>query len=284
MNKTNLTKANAMQPTFEIPQGLLENKDFFKDEFYQRFKLRTADAPLKLTDNISKDYLFPTFYGDVTCSIAIFMCPFEKAQKILPHPSMKPVKMPRGRALVLFSNYVYRNVLGVPPYNEIAMTIPIMMNPKINVPVLPMITPWFKEFGFYVFSMPVTSLENQIRGEKIWGLPKVVQEIEIDDQESQVVTSAREENGEVYYELNVPKVGTPTHFDVGSNLYSLKDGQFLQSATHFKGTFKVKKHMSLLFRKDVKADRNYLKLGDTPSGKFLKELEMDGYSFPPIIE
>jgi len=32
--------------------------------------------------------------------------------------------------------------------------------PKLNVPILPMITNGFKNFGYYVFSMPVTSLEN----------------------------------------------------------------------------------------------------------------------------
>ena len=39
--------------------------------------------------------------------------------------------------------------------------------------------PIFKKFGFYVFGMPVTSKENQIRGSRIWGLPKVTQEIDI---------------------------------------------------------------------------------------------------------
>jgi len=31
---------------------------------------------------------------------------------MMPHPSMKPVKMPGGRSVVLFSCYEYRNVMN----------------------------------------------------------------------------------------------------------------------------------------------------------------------------
>jgi hypothetical protein len=33
-----------------------------------------------------------------------------------------------------------------------------------------------------VFGMPVTSRENQLRGNKLWGLPKVTQQIDIEYQ------------------------------------------------------------------------------------------------------
>jgi len=50
----------------------------------------------------------------------------------------------------------------------------------VNVPLLPMIADnMFSKLGYYVFGMPVTSKENQIRGNKIWGLPKVTQDIDI---------------------------------------------------------------------------------------------------------
>ena len=102
------------------------------------------------------------------------------AAAMMLHPAVKPVRMTRGRSLVAFSCYEYRNVLGVAPYNEIAMTIPVLVDPGISVPVLPMIWDGFENFGYHVFSMPVTSLENQLRGLRIWGLPKVVQRIDID--------------------------------------------------------------------------------------------------------
>ena len=268
-----------MKPTFDIDEALLDNAADFDNDFFKRFALRHAPEPLQLNERISKNYLFPTFYGDVTCAIAIFLCPYEKAAALMLHPRIKPVKVTRGRAPVVFSCYEYKHVLGVAPYNEIAMTIPVMVDPAVNVPVLPLVTNLFSCFGYYVFSMPVTSLENQIRGLKIWGLPKVVQEIELCEDGGDCVTSAKEVSGETYFELRVPMAGTPTDFDVSSNLYSRLGDKLLQSETHFKARFNVTKHMGLLFKKNAKPDRPYLKLGDSPSARVLRDLELEEHPF-----
>lgn len=268
-----------MQANWNIDPALLDNRDDFDNEFYRRFRLRTADRPLPLTDAISKDYLFPTFYGDVVCAIGIFMCSYDKARALMPHPSVQPVRMTRGRTLVAFSCYEYRKVLGVAPYNEIAMTIPVMVDPGINVPVLPMILDVFKDFGYFVFSMPVTSLENRIRGNKIWGLPKVVQRIDIEERPGFVNTRAYEESGELYFELDVPTTGTPQAFDVSSNLYSRLGDDFLQSETNFKAVFNVNKFMDQLLKSGAEPSRPYLQIGDSPSGRVLKELEIEAHPF-----
>lgn len=269
----------AVKPVLDIDETLLDNASGFDNAFFKRFALRHAPAPLQLNENISKDYLFPTLYGDVTCAIAIFLCPYEKAAAMMLDPRIKPVKITRGRAPVVFSCYEYKRVLGVAPYNEIAMTIPVMVNPAVNVPILPLVTNRFPRFGYYVFSMPVTSLENQIRGHKIWGLPKVVQEIDIREDGGDCVTEAKEASGETYFELRVPMEGSPAEFDVSSYLYSRLGGRLLQSQTHFQGRFNVIKHMGMLFKKNAKADRPYLKLGDTPSGRVLKALELEDHPF-----
>ena len=188
--------------------------------------------------------------------------------------------MPMNRSIVAFSCYEYKNVMNVAPYNEIAMTIPIMVNPGVNIPLLPMIADkMFPNFGYYVFGMPVTSKENQIRGNKIWGLPKVTQEIEIIEKDGLCVVTAREESGEPYFKLRVPVNGKPTEFDVTSNLYSRLGDRFLQSETNFKATFNVTKHMQLLFQKGQTPDTTCLVLGDTPSAETLKYLEIEAHPF-----
>jgi Acetoacetate decarboxylase (ADC) len=268
-----------LKATFDIDPKLLDNAGEFTNSFFSRFKLRHAPKPLCLSEKISKNYLFPTLYGDVTCAMAVFMCSYKKAEKLMLHPAIKPVKMPLGRALVAFSCYEYKKVLGVAPYNEIAMTIPILVDPGINVPVLPMIAPIFKNFGYYVFSMPVTSQENNIRGHKIWGLPKVVQEIDIYEDGDQCVTKANAKNGETYFQLRVPMTGKPTNFDVSSNLYSRLGDDLLQSETNFKAVFNVVKHPQLLLKKNAVADRTYLKIGDSHDGDMLRELEIEPRPF-----
>jgi hypothetical protein len=268
-----------MQPTQHIAPGLLDNRALFTDPFYDRFTLRTAPRPLSLAPGIEKDYLFPTFYGDVTCAMAIFLCPYDRAAALMPHPRMRPVRLTRGCAAVAFSCYIYNQVLGVPPYNEIAMTIPVQVDPRLSVPVLPLVTPWFKNFGYYVFSMPVTSLENQIRGQEIWGLPKVVQEIDISEAAGECVTTAMEEDGTPYFTLRVPTSGTPADFDVRSNLYTRLGDRLLQSETAFKARFQVTKYPAVLRKAAAPPPNPVLILGDTPSGRVLRDLALEPQPF-----
>jgi Acetoacetate decarboxylase (ADC) len=269
-----------MKATRTIDPGMLDNADNFSDPFYGRFTLRHADAPLKLNDTISKNYSFPTFYGDVTCAQAIFLCDYDAAQAMLPHPRLQPVPMTRGRSLVAFSCYEYKHVMGVAPYNEIAMTIPILVNPTIKVPVLPMIAGGlFSNFGYYVFSMPVTSLENQLRGLRIWNLPKVVHDIDIFSEGDDCVIVDYEEDGTEYLRLRVPRSGKPTAFDVKSYLYTEKEKRLLRSETNFKATFNVNKYMDQLLKKGAQPARPHLQIGDSPSGRMLKSLKIESHPF-----
>ncbi|MBI9091609.1 MAG: acetoacetate decarboxylase family protein [Desulfobacterium sp.] len=272
-----------MKANYEIDDSLLDNQSTFNDSFFNRFHLRHAPVPLTLTPDISKNYLFPTFYNQVTCAIGIFMCSYDSAYAMVSQslgPKVKPVKMTKQRSLVAFSCYEYKSVMNVAPYNEIAMTLPVMVDPGVNPPLLPMVMDkHFKKFGYYVFGMPVTSKENQIRGNTIWGLPKVTQDIDITQEDGDCVTIAREETGEPYFKLRVPTKGKPVDFDVTSNLYSRLGNEMLQSETNFKASFQVNKYMGQLFKKNTTPDRNYLVLGDTPSARILKDLDIDAHPF-----
>lgn len=274
-----------MQPNTRLQPGLIDNNEDFTDPFFTRFELRPAPTPLELADGISKTYSFPTFYADVTCAIAIFLCDYTRAHAMMPHPSMRPVKMPRGRAVVLLSCYEYKKVMNIGPYNEIAMTIPVMVN-GLAPPVLPLFM-GFKKKGYFVFSMPVTSLENQIRGERLWGLPKIVEEIEISTADGRCTTVARDDAGDVYFELTVPTTGSPRHFVETGSLYSVRDGKLLKSQTHFKGDFNVTTNPSVLWNKGRRATTPTLRLGNSARADHLKALKIEDvalqYRFTPSM-
>ncbi|WP_196140675.1 acetoacetate decarboxylase family protein [Aliikangiella sp. G2MR2-5] len=267
-----------MNPSNQIVPGLQDNQSEFNDPFFKRFQLRTAAEPLALNEQISKDYLFPTLYGNVSCAIGVFLCNRDKAQALLPHSKMKPVAMPGGKALVTFSCYEYKQVLGIAPYNEIAMTIPVMIDPMVNVPVLPMLIQKFKRFGYYVFHMPVTSKENRIRGQKIWGLPKQVETINIGIDGDTSTTEAIDAAGNHYFSLKVPTCGKKQLFDVQSNLYSRLGDQLLQSTTCFNGTFSVNKFTDRLWRNGGD-DPGVLSFGEGPYGDMLRALEIEPQPF-----
>jgi len=256
------------------------NEAQFSDPFFGRFALKPSPEPLQLTDTVSKHYKFPTFYRDVTCAIGIFLCDYEKARKLLPHPKMRPVRMPKGRAAVAFSCYEYKQVMNVAPYNEIAMTIPVLFDSPVDVPVLPMLAGGlYPGFGYYVFGMPVTSKENQLRGNRIWGLPKITQDIDTREEGSDFITTAYEQDGAPYFELRVPTNGKPTRFDVKADLFSQLGGKFMASRTCFEARFNVIKHMGLLFKKDAPSDRKYLTLGQGPSAQSLRGLDIEEHPF-----
>ncbi len=214
--------------------------------------------------------------------MAIFMCSYDRAARLVAEklgPQVRPVRMTRGRALVAFSCYEYKKVMGIAPYNEIAAAIPVMVNAGFSPPVLPMVMDRFERFGYYIAAMPVTSRENQIRGNSIWGLPKVTQEIDIRKEGQDCVTTAFEEGGEEYLKIIVPMEGKPTDFDVTGNLYSRLDGRLLQSQTNFRASFKVIKHLKLMIQKGAAPDRTYLKIGDSPSAQLYKDLEIEPHPF-----
>lgn len=266
-----------MKATHTVSPEFLDNQAQFTDPFFSRFTLHKRSEPLQLDDTIRKDYNFPTFYGDVTCSQAIFLCDYQKACELMPHPNMKPVNMLGGRSLVAIASYVYRNVMNVLPYNEIALTIPVMVDPAVNVPVLPMLTSGFSKFGYYVFSMPVTSKENQIRGRKMWGLPKVVHDIDITSANGLCETRATDEHGNDYLTVRVPTDGKPTDFDVSANLYSRLGNQLLQSPTHFKARFNLNKNMGLLLssrESNAAGKAPAITLGQGPYADMLRELDL----------
>ncbi len=269
-----------METNLQINDKLLNNEAHFNDAFFKRFDLRHRDTPLQLNDSISKNYRFPTFYADASCAIGIFHCDYAAAKAMMPDPSMEPVKMTKGRSLVIFSCYEYRNVMNVAPYNEIAMTIPVMSDNGMNVPVLSMLLgDKLKKFGYYVFNMPVTSLENRIRGRKIWGLPKDVEKIDIKQDGQLSTTKASADGEEPYFELTVPMNGSSQEFDVKSNLYSVLDSNRLTSVTQFKGLFNLTKNMGTIFKKTPNTNKGSLKIGKGPKADMLRALKIDGQAF-----
>jgi len=271
-----------MKASMNIPAEMPDNGKDFSNDFFRRFTLRPMASPLVLPGGISRQYLFPTFYGDVTCAMAVFLCDYKKAEALVArelHPLVKPVGATRGRAIVAFSCYEYRNVMNVRPYNEVAVAIPVMVNTPFRPPLLPMIMGGFTRFGYHIAAMPVTSEENRIRGNEIWGLPKVTREIDIDLEGTDCVTTAKELDGTTYLQIVVETDGTPTEFDVSSFLYTRHGGVIMRSETRFNSVFNVKKHMGLLVKKGKSAPRSYLEIGDTPSGKPLRDLDIEEHPF-----
>lgn len=129
--------------------------------------------------------------------------------------------------------------------------------------------------------MPVTSLENQIRGLKIWGLPKVVNDIDIFIKNNKSTTIATDELGNDYLKLSISTNGKNTAFNVQSNLYSVLHGEIKQSKTCFKGDFNVTKNLGQLFGKENKGNNTdiALTLGSGEHADVLRSLKINPVPF-----
>lgn len=258
-----------MKITESFDGSLLKNEDRFQDPFYKRFILKKRRV--RLTDAMEKEYDFPTFYGDVTCAQAIFLCSLSAAQSLMPHPAVKPVRALKNYAVMAVSCYEYKNVLGIPPYNEIAFTIAVDVEKEKSPVLLPLMRNSYS--GYFVFSMPVTSKENCLRGNNIWGLPKVTQEIDIDAAGDEAVVAAYE-NGAEYFRLRLPKKGKATPMDETTYLFPKLNGVVHRAETNFKGNFLIEKNLGVLLNPGKVPAKPFLSIGDTPCGRALKNLNI----------
>jgi hypothetical protein len=286
---------SAGTPRYAIDRDLLANRAVFDSEFYGRFTPHEASLAVdvidettgEVEDTFTKTYPFPTLYGDVTTAIAMFFCRFEKAKELMPDPALVPVDMGFGRSLVVFSSYRYNRVNGIAPYNEIAISIPVVTGHLVNVPVLPLLAPNYRGLGFYVISMPVTSSENNQRGHGFWGLPKVVQPIELRVDDGDYVTTVREKkDGPAYLEFRVPMEGDATPVDNLTYLYSELDDAIVRSPSHVHGDFTSTRWLKELLLPTIfsahagsKSTKPFRVLGDSPSGKVLQDLGISEHPF-----
>jgi len=273
-----------MKPTMNVPADLLDNGDRFQSPFFQGFRLRHAERPIDLGQGIRKNYAFPTFYDQVSCAVTAFPCDYGQAARLVAerlHPAVKPVSLTRGRALIAFACYEYSQVMGLPPYNEVAVTIPIMVNARLRPPILPIVPGGFKKFGFYVAAMPVTSHENTLRGQRIWGLPKETLEVAIRREGAGSETAVRAPDGALWFRVRGRTDGKPRRFDVRAQIYGKLDGRVIAAESCFAGAFNVVQDIGALvgFRRPRPA-RPWLELGSAPGAAFLHEL---GIEPQPVI-
>ena len=258
-----------MKVSEKFDGSLLANEDKFQDPFFRRFQLKKRK--IRLTGDMEKEYAFPTLYGNVSCCQAIFLCSLDAARALMPHPSVRPVRALKNHAVMAVSCYEYKNVLGIPPYNEIAFTIAVDVEKEKDPVLLPLIRNCYS--GYFVFSMPVTSRENCLRGNVIWGLPKVTQEIDIDAAGSEANVKAFE-NGTEYFRLRVPKKGKLTPMDETTYLFPKLNGVVHKAETNFKGDFLIAKNLGVLLNPGKVPAEPFITIGDSPCGQALKDLRI----------
>lgn len=258
-----------------VSPSLLANEEEFTAPFFTRFAERSYQ--LTVAPNLVKTYAFPTFYADVVTSIAAFSCDWRGACALLAGTGYEPVRTGPGRAAAVLSSYRYRRVRGMAPYSEAAVAIPAVPLHRTATPVLPLLHP--KRYGLaaWIAWMPVTTLENKLRGREIWGLPKDVVAIDLRATGDEFVTTVFDDEQRPVFRFSVPRTGRAVSLEQETTILSRRDGSLLQAPAVSEGAFVVHTDVAALARHSREGRR--LQLGPSPRAALLRDLDLDTTPF-----
>jgi Acetoacetate decarboxylase (ADC) len=176
----------------------------------------------------------PVRYYEWSAMMAHFPAPAAALRKLLPSPRLRPAELVPGTGIVSLAAMEYRRIADVEPYNEFGIMVPVLYEPTVNVPALPLLAPdRFERFGLYVHHLPVTTQEAYVFGVEIWGYPKFLAEISFEetDRARRCRLSAE---GKAIATLEVRKSTTKARpMDLFS--YTVKDGLLLRTRIQAEG-------------------------------------------------
>lgn len=160
---------------------------------------------------------------EATMTAAIVPADREQAAALLPS-ALSPVRAGIGTAAVWLLSVEYHDIDdgSLAPYNEFAVVIAATPGPPAGVPFL---SPLFRTEG-YVWHMPVTTESARAFGEEIWGFPKVVADIEIEETDGRRRTTVTVD-GDHLITTEVTKPPTVFRND-NLTAYAVKDGTLLR--------------------------------------------------------
>jgi hypothetical protein len=210
----------------------------------------------------------PIRYHEMSFIAASFSASLERVREVIPDPSLHPVQFAPGRAVVMLTALEYRRVMENDgreraAYNEFSTMIPVLHEPGLRPPVLPLLVPkWFRTFGVYVHHLPVTTAESRDFGIDIWGLPKTLADISFESTSSSRRCHVRE-GGQHVLTLEVNEVHARTQRTM-DRLYGVQDGQLRRCVFEARGQVGI-----ALFRGGASCE-----LGDHPMATELRRMDL----------
>jgi hypothetical protein len=226
--------------------------DFF--EKVETVEVRTSGGPLQL----------PILYRDAFLAAGVFSAPTARVRELLPSLDLVPLEKWRGRSLVGFAAFSYRDTT-IGPYNELGIVVPVKFRPASRsriVPALRMASTL--SFDLFVWKLPVTAEAALTAGVEVWGYPKSMAEITFEERPGQVVCRLAQE-GEQVLALSVRRRNPSLKTYLEFNTYSVKDGRLLWTPVRGLSTGMARSFMPGAARLD---------LGGHPLSEQLRDLEL----------
>lgn len=192
-------------------------------------RVRRSAGRYALVDGIP--FQLPVDSRDTPALLAAFTIDGDRAAEMLPGDELHPVRLPRGRALLVITVVDYKTT-DIGKYVEFSIAIACMRASRpLPLPVALLLG----RVGQFVVDLPVSSEVSVKGGKGIWGMPKhqAYLEFEITDRQ---VTSRYYLDGELAVGIEVKRprfVGLPVAAAAAN--YCQFRGMLMKSDIHFRG-------------------------------------------------
>jgi hypothetical protein len=162
--------------------------------------------PVKIS---SGDLKMPILYYDTMAFASSFTISSAAAKKLMPSSILKPALLVPGIAVLAIPCFEYRKT-SIGPYNEVGICIPALIKPVVNIPALPLLfEKSFKNLGFYVHHLPVTTKIAYDAGRSVWNYPKFVCSIEFKDSVDRLSMILTDKKHILSVHVNKARLGKP---------------------------------------------------------------------------
>lgn len=122
----------------------------------------------------------PVLYEELSASLLFFLADEKKIREFIDNERVSPVKISNGTCLFALTVFDYTKC-PTGPYKELALSVPVVIDAKFPVPVLPLVfESFFKNYGFYTNLLAMNTEIARIHSEKIFGYPTYNENLKID--------------------------------------------------------------------------------------------------------
>ena len=122
----------------------------------------------------------PVVYDELSALLLFFPADEKKVREFIGNDRVAPVKIFKNTCLLAVTIFDYtKSPTG--PYRELALSVPVMLDKKFSVPILPLVCEsLFKNYGFYTNLLAMNINIARTHSEKIFGYPTYHKNIKID--------------------------------------------------------------------------------------------------------
>lgn len=202
------------------------NERFFQGVHKNRVRVSVGELEL------------PIQYLDIEAMLSFFPVATEAIAGMLPNAGLQPVQVWPGISLLGVAAAEYKKS-SIGAYSEVAILVPCLLQPRFNIPLLPLWFPrLFPSLAGYILKMPVSTEFACVAGKEIWGYPKFLADIDFEEQESHRVCTLSHE-GSLVLRYSMIKPTVPRYAQRSYGAYSCLGQSLLQNRVVTQGLLGV---------------------------------------------